>query len=169
MQQLPSTTKSPWVAAAAREVLDAMPPVMWFVRRQMRSHRGGLSMAQFRSLVRADRPPQATLSSVAEHLGATLPTASRIVAGLVDKGFILRNDCRWDRRQVLLELTPRGKEVLHKARKATQRHMEQELNKLSRTQYKALIEAAQVLKGIFGPAAGVPRSTNGSSRVAVSK
>ena len=122
-------------------------------------------MAQFQSLGRTGRPPQATLSAVAEHLGATLPTASRIVGGLVDKGFITRLDCRWDRRQVLLELTPRGKDILNKARKATQRHMEIELEKLSRPQHKALIGAAQVLKGIFGPANGSAKNDSRAPRV----
>jgi DNA-binding MarR family transcriptional regulator len=157
MQQLllttkPAAEKSPMVVQCAREVLDAVPPVMWFIRRQMRTHRGGLSLAQFRSLVRVERPPQATLSSVAEHLGATLPTASRIVAGLVDKGLMIRNDCRWDRRQVLLELTGRGREVLKNARKWTQQYMELELEKLTQSQRKALIVAARVLKSVFGPA-----------------
>jgi DNA-binding MarR family transcriptional regulator len=160
MQQLlattkPSAEKSPLVVQCAREVLDSIPPVMWFIRRQMRTHRGGLSLAQFRSLVRVNRPPQSTLSSVAEHLGATLPTASRIVAGLVDKGLMIRNDCRWDRRQVLLELTPRGREVLKNARKWTQQYMEIELEKLAPAERKMLIAAAKVLKTVFGPVEGI--------------
>jgi DNA-binding MarR family transcriptional regulator len=154
MQQLLETTnKSPQIVECAREVLDALPPVMWFVRRQMRSHRGGLSLAQFRSLGRVNRLPQATLSVVAEHLGATLPTASRIVSGLVDKSLMTRKGCRWDRRQVLLELTPRGREVLQTARQAAQRRMEMELDKLSAQECKSLIQATKILKGLFGPAA----------------
>jgi DNA-binding MarR family transcriptional regulator len=153
MQQLlEATNKSPQIVECAREVLDALPPVMWFVRRQMRSHRGGLSLAQFRSLVRVNRPPQATLSDVAEHLGATLPTASRIVSGLVDKSLVVRQGCRWDRRQVLFELTARGREVLQTARQATQRHMESELDKLTAQERKSLIHATKILKSLFGPA-----------------
>jgi DNA-binding MarR family transcriptional regulator len=152
MQQLPGTTKSPLIVDCAREILDAVPPVMRFIRRQMRSHRGGLSLAQFRSLVRVNQPPQATLSSVAEHLGATMPTTSRIVAGLVEKGLVDRQDCRWDRRQVLFELTPRGRDVLQTARKAAQKEMEVELEKLNSPQCKSLINATKIFKIVFGPA-----------------
>jgi DNA-binding MarR family transcriptional regulator len=160
MQQLPETIKSsirspirsPIVEECARELLDSMPPVMWFIRRQMRAHRGGMSLAQFRSLARVNRNPSASLSNVAEHLGASLPTTSRIVTGLVEKGFLVRHNCRWDRRQVSLDLTPRGREVLQTARKAAQQHMETELGNLPATDLGALIKATKILKGIFGPA-----------------
>lgn len=109
-------------------------------------------MTQFRSLVRVNRPPSASLSAVAEHLGASLPTTSRIVAGLVDKGLMARSGCRWDRRQVTLQLTPRGRDVLQNARKATQHCMELELEKLSTPQRMALIKATKILKMVFGPA-----------------
>jgi DNA-binding MarR family transcriptional regulator len=140
------------IVECAREVLDATPPIIWFLRRQMRTHRGGLSLAQFRSLIRVSRHPNTSLSNVAEHLGASLPTASRIMAGLVDKGLLLRHGCRWDRRQVSLELTPRGRDVLETARKATQQCMEHELSGLSRADRSTLIKGMTILKGIFGPA-----------------
>ena len=136
----------------AKEVLESIPPVVWFMRRQMRSHRGGLSLAQFRSLVRASRQPAATLTDIAEHLGASLPTTSRIVTGMVQKGLIVRRSCRWDRRQVLLDLSPRGKAVLQTARKATQQRMELELQRLSGPDQATVVAAMEILKGIFAPA-----------------
>jgi DNA-binding MarR family transcriptional regulator len=152
MQPLLETTKSSTVIESAREVLDSVPPVMWFIRRQMRAHRGALSLAQFRSLARVNRQPNASLSVVAEHLGASLPTTSRIVAGLVDKGLLIRHGCVWDRRQVSLELTPKGREVLQTARRAAQQVMELELARLSAPHRSALIKGLQVLKSVFGPA-----------------
>jgi len=122
---------------------------MWFIRRQMRSNRGGLSLAQFRSLVRANQAPAATLSMIAEFLGATLPTASRIVAGLVDKGLLDRAGCNWDRRQVQIGLTPRGKEVLQTARRATQQCMESELSGLTAKQRTTLSRGTEILRILF--------------------
>ena len=127
MQRLQAATKriaenSPTEQCAA-EVLDVLPPVFWFVRRHMRAYREGLSLPQFRSLVRINRQPSASLSSVAEHLGASLPTTSRIVAGLVDKGLITREGSRHDRRQLSLMITPRGKAMLNKATRATRRRL----------------------------------------------
>src|SRR4051812_38600064 len=113
MQLLPVatiSTRSRSADACARAMLDGMPQVMWFIRRQMRRHRTHwLSVRQFRTLVRRDRYPTASLSAVAENLGAALPTASRMVAGLVEKGLVHRRDCPTDRRQVSLGLTAKGR------------------------------------------------------------
>lgn len=152
MQQLPETTKSRSAEDCAREILDSVPCLTWFIRRQMRSHRGGLSLAQFRSLVRVNQRPPASLSAVAEHLGSSLPTTSRIVTGLAEKGLMVRHGCIWDRRQVSLELTTKGREVLAAARKATQHCMELELNKLASAQRGQVVRAMRILRELFGPA-----------------
>src|SRR6478672_7299944 len=106
MQSLRVATNSASTPASecARELLDALPPVTWFMRRTMRSYRKGLSLPQFRALVLIDREPAVSLSAVADHLGVSLPTASRTVAGLVRKGLLSREGCRTDRRQC--ELSP---------------------------------------------------------------
>src|SRR5439155_16430756 len=110
--------------ACARAMLDGMPPVMWFIRCHMRKHRtGGLSVPQFRALCLIDRYPTAGVSLVAEHLGCTQPSASRLVTGLVDRGLLTRRESRDDRRQVELALTNRGRSILGMARDATQAHI----------------------------------------------
>ncbi len=125
--------------------------VLWFIRRQMRGHREGLSLPQFRALVRVDRSPSASLSSVAEHLGASLPTASRIVGGLVDKGLMIRQSSRDDRRQISLALTDRGRSMLGQARQATQQCLQTEMSALNYKQRESVVEAMSILKELFGP------------------
>src|SRR5881394_602656 len=85
----------------AADTLDGMPPVMWFIRCHMRRHRtAGISVPQFRALALLDRYPTASLSLVAEHLGSSQPSASRLITGLVIRGFVTRKQCDQDRRQV---------------------------------------------------------------------
>ncbi|HUB25277.1 MAG TPA: MarR family transcriptional regulator [Tepidisphaeraceae bacterium] len=169
MQSLSETTKPADVEACAREVLDSSPPIQWFIRRNMRSHRGGLSMAQFRSLIRANRPPAASLSDVAEHLGASLPTTSRIVQGLVDKGLLSRQGCRWDRRQITLELTAKGRDMLQTARKATQESMEAELAKLTPQQRQSVIKVMRMLRELFWPPTLPPANSNGAGKTTLKR
>jgi DNA-binding MarR family transcriptional regulator len=65
-------------------MLDGMPPVMWFMRRQMRRHpTRGVSVPQYRVLVILDSIPSPSLSTVADNLGLSLPATSRVVTGLV--------------------------------------------------------------------------------------
>src|SRR5437868_8242048 len=97
-------------AACARAMLEGLPTVMWFIRRQMRRHRtGGLSVPQFRALCLLDRSPTASLSIVAEHLGSSQPSASRLITGLVSRGLVKREESADDRRQIQLVLTSEGK------------------------------------------------------------
>jgi DNA-binding MarR family transcriptional regulator len=98
MQSLSQTSKRSSVTSCAWELLDALPPVMWSIRKAMRSHRGGLSMPQFRAMVMIRNEPDTSLSTVADHLALSLPTTSRIVTGLVEKGFLKRGGCAGVRR-----------------------------------------------------------------------
>jgi len=150
MQSLPDATNrlSPQ-ARVAREVMDVMPQVTWFLRGTMRHHRGGLSLPQFRTLVRVRRQPTINLSVLAEHLGVSLPSASRMVAGLVDKGLLQRKGRSGDRRQMSLALTARGEAVLGAARRATQQCLESQISPLEARQRKTVMEAMGILKRCF--------------------
>jgi MarR family transcriptional regulator, organic hydroperoxide resistance regulator len=108
-------------------------------------------MPQFRTLVRVNREPKTSLSAVAEHLGSSLSTVSRIVTGLVDKGLVVRGGSGGDRRKMSLSLTPRGRAVLEKARRGTQRRMEEAMGVLSDRQRKDVLAAMGILLNVFGP------------------
>ena len=133
------------------EVFDTVPPVIWYIRRQMRTQRKCLSMPQFRALFMIRSRPAASLSAVAEHLGASLPTASRLVAGLQSKGLVKRSDCEDDRRQLELVITPQGDEVLDSAREATLTRMREEMAGLDDGQRDLIARAMRLLHGLFEP------------------
>ena len=148
---LPVTTAD--VATAdecAAALLDALPGVVWFVRRQMRCRRGeGLSVPQFRTLVQLHRCPSASLFSVAEKLGSSLPTVSRIVSGLVAHGLVDRKICAQDRRKVSLRLTVRGEATLEAARAGTQAALASRLADLTIGDRATLARAFALLSALF--------------------
>jgi DNA-binding MarR family transcriptional regulator len=133
-------------------MLDGLPPVMWFIRRNMREHRiGGLSVPQFRALCLLARFPTASLSHVAEHLGSSQPSASRLISGLVTRGLVKRNECAGDRRQVTLVLTARGKDVQAKSHRATQQRLAEAIAHLPEETQRAVIAAMEILLDVFAP------------------
>src|SRR5581483_724808 len=140
MQLLSSTTNSTVDAEdCAAEMLDALPPVMRVVRKYMRSHRvAGLSVPQFRAMAFLRATAPAKLGEVAEFLGASMATTSRIVSGLVTKGLVKRCERSKDRRCVELALTERGVSVIDTARQATRQQLAKELSMLSETQRRAI-------------------------------
>jgi DNA-binding MarR family transcriptional regulator len=71
-----------------------------------------VTLTQFRSLVvLASRGPQG-MASLAEALGVTPPTATRLCDRLVRKGLVRRRADRNDRRQVRVALTDAGKKLV---------------------------------------------------------
>lgn len=149
-------------AHCAQAMLEGLPPVMWFIRTHMRKHRAhGLSVPQFRTLALLDRFPTASLSMVAENLGASAPTASRMVDGLVRKGLITRESCSDDRRQISLLLTEEGRRVLETSRSETQRMIADEVSHLPESERETIVRAMQMLHDIFSskPAPGEETQT----------
>jgi DNA-binding MarR family transcriptional regulator len=156
MQSLPKASKALSALDCAWELLDASPPMTWHIRRAMREYRGGLSMPQFRAMVKIYNDPSTSLSCVADHVGLSLPTTSRIVTGLVEKGFLKRGGCSKDRRQCALGITARGQAVLNSAWSAAQQSMARELEHFTPRERAAVADAMRVIKQVFG-SLGLPR------------
>jgi DNA-binding MarR family transcriptional regulator len=135
----------------AVKILDAVPPTTWFIRRQMRGNRKGLSMLQFRALYYINANPSASLSAVAEHVGSSLPSASRLVAGLEAQDLVVRRGSKDDRRQVMLAITSKGAEVMDAARGATLARLDEELSELDKEQRVLLGDAMDLLRRVFDP------------------
>ena len=151
MQLLSQATKGEILDCAGR-IYDSIPPIVWFQRRQGRRMRGGVSLLQYRALYLIKMHPLVNLSAVAEHIVASLPTASRMIAVLEGKGYVQRTDSRDDRRQVELRITPEGEKVVDEMRQMTLEKMGQVLSKLDEGQRATVNEAMKLLKEVFEPA-----------------
>ena len=132
--------------------MDSVPPVIWFIRTQLRDRRHGLSLPQLRILAKVDCQPTASLSAVAEHIAASLPTASRIVNGLVQKGLLARRTDLQDRRQLALGITPRGRAVLDAAWSGVLASLQAETELLSSRERATIEKAMVILRSRFGSA-----------------
>jgi len=150
MQPILSESK-PRASRCAVRILDAVPPTTWFIRKQMRRNRKGLSMLQFRALYYINANPATSLSAVAEHVGSSLPSASRLVAGLEAQDLVARTGNKDDRRQMKLAITVRGSEVMDTARAATLERIDHELAGLDREQRVLVGHAMELLRSIFDP------------------
>jgi DNA-binding MarR family transcriptional regulator len=112
---------------------------------------------QFRSLVMLRTLQAANLSALAEQLGASHPTTSRIISGLVRQGLVQRRQSECDRRQVELCLTTRGAAVMETARKATREQLAREIANFDRPTRAAVLQAMIALQSLF------QRSSRGSA------
>src|SRR5579864_4497059 len=133
MQQMqPATTEPPTAEACAALLLEIAPLVMRTIRTRMRGQRdAGLEVAQFRALGHVYRHPGVSLSALADHLGLSVPATSRLVEGLVARGYITREHSSSDRRSVELTIAPRGGDSFAAAREGTRAHLAGRLRSLT--------------------------------------
>lgn len=92
--------------------------------------KSSVTQTQFCILIAVHVAKSATMSDVARNLKVRMPTATGIVARLVRMGFLRRNSENEDRRQVRVELTPKGLGFVRKFQEAVSRRWTEVLSAL---------------------------------------
>jgi len=135
---------------AARELLEVVPVIMKDIRSEMRSRRSpDLSVPQFRTLAFVDRNEGASLSAVANHMGLTLPSTSRLVDGLIARGMLTREDNPADRRRVKLGVTNHGLMILETSRRGTLTYLADKIASLSAEDREVIAKAMKAMRSVF--------------------
>jgi DNA-binding MarR family transcriptional regulator len=138
--------------ATAQAMLASLPRVMWFIRFHMRQNRhNGLSVPQFRTLAQLASFGSVSVSCVAENLGCSLPTASRMIDKLVAASFVDRTQCPDNRRKVALQLTDKGRAAFEASARETQAAMAQVLASLPEKDHHDIVRLMSQLKDLFDP------------------
>jgi len=134
----------------AHELMDTAPKIIQSIRSEMRSgHGANLSIPQFRSLRFIQRNPDTSLSDLANHLGLTLPSVSKLVDGLVKKGLISRQESTADRRRLTLVLTQSGEAIINSARANAQVNIAKILSNLSNEELNTIHRTLELLNPLF--------------------
>ncbi len=137
-------------ARCARGVLETVPAVMRYIRSQMHAHRGaGLSVPQLRSLLYVNRHEGAALGSLAEHLGLTPPSTSKLVEELVKRRLLERGSSEADRRRLRLVVSPAGRRLLGAVLRETQAGLSAGLAALGPEELQAVSRAMLALRACF--------------------
>lgn len=136
----------------AGALIDTVPLIMGVLRHEIRSRRPmECSVPQFRVLAFLRRNEGATLTDVANHIGLMRPTMSKMMEGLVRRGWVERETSTHDRRYMRLRLTPQGSAVINAARDETKTRLAVMLQALGPDQQKIVLEALEVLRDLFSP------------------
>ena len=135
---------------AASELLEVVPLIMKEIRSEIRSQRSpDLTIPQFRALAFIDRNKGASLSAVANHMGLTLPSTSRLVDILIARRLLTREDNPADRRRVKLGVTSRGLTILGNSRRGTLEYLAKKLNGIGADDRKVIIEGMAAVRRVF--------------------
>jgi MarR family transcriptional regulator for hemolysin len=132
------------------ELMDTAPQIIQTIRVEMRRGRGSdISIPQFRAMRFIQVHPDLSLSHLAEHLGLTLPSVSKLVDGLVKQKLITRKESTADRRKITLDLTSTGAAIVDSARADARTNLAQKLKHLSDNDLETISQAMQLLRPIF--------------------
>ncbi|HUV05389.1 MAG TPA: MarR family transcriptional regulator [Armatimonadota bacterium] len=134
----------------ATVVMDTIPRVMCCIAAEMHKPEATeLSVPQFRALMFIKHHEGVSLSSVAEHLGTTLSSTSKLVDGLVERTYVTRETADDDRRRVILAVTESGEAVLEAVRQAALSHLVERLTRLSASECSTIVRAMKLLQSAF--------------------
>ena len=134
----------------AQQIVDVVPLVMRTIRNRLRERRvADINVPQFRVLLYLNRNHGTSLSDLADHIGLTPPSMSKLIDGLVVRKLVSRGAYRGDRRRVSLSLTSQGRDKLNAAYACTQKFLIGKMSCLSEEDLKTIFRAMQVLQGLF--------------------
>jgi DNA-binding MarR family transcriptional regulator len=150
----PSLATPATAREAAEVVLDAVPFTMRMIRGHMREGREeGVSVPQFRALLYVARNPGTDLSSVAEHLGASMPAVSELVSRLVRDGLVIRELDPASRRRIRLTISAEGERQYTEARGRTLDWIAERLSAISPEELERLGAGLRDLRAAMGDGA----------------
>jgi DNA-binding MarR family transcriptional regulator len=130
--------------------MDTAPQIMQSLRVEMRrGHSSDISIPQFRTLRFIQRNRDSSLSNLADHLGLTLPSVSKLVDGLVKQELVIRHESTADRRRLTLGLTQAGASIVNSARTSANAYLVKNLGCLSDDELETICQAMKLLRPIF--------------------
>jgi MarR family transcriptional regulator for hemolysin len=137
--------------ACAQDLMDTAPQVVQAIRVEMRRGRGAdISIPQFRTMRFIQSCSDSSPSHLAEHLGLTLPSVSKLVDGLVKQKLVTRKGSPTDRRKSILVLTQTGESIVDSARANARTNLAKKMKQLSESDLQTVLQAMTILRPIFG-------------------
>jgi DNA-binding MarR family transcriptional regulator len=144
-------SKSTEVKAVAQEIVKVIPQVMRTIGAERHFSGHTMSPAHLH-LLRMLASHSCNLSELAVRHAVSLPTMSNSISVLVERGWVNRVPSPDDRRQVLLELTPDGRDVLVEIKSRAEARVAEALGELSSEDLASLSAGLAVLERAFASA-----------------
>lgn len=148
----------------AGRLLDVTMLLMRSISAHMRQSDRRLAPAQVGILARIGERP-CTLSELAQHQAVRLPTISRSISMLADRGLVERSIPEHNRRQTMVRLTAAGRDALAGIKREAERHVDAVLADLSEGERAKVRAAIEVLSRALGaPSAAAPEPGRAPAR-----
>ncbi len=131
---------------------ETVPPLWGYIRSHIRTvatEKFDISVEQFH-ILRFIRRGHCSVSDLAEARKISRPAVSHGVDAVVNKGLVIRNPSKEDRRYIQLELTPEGNALLDSVFGSTRQWMKLTLEDFSEEDLDIAVRGMEVLKRMIG-------------------
>ena len=134
----------------SNSILETSPRIVKFLREQMRKlAKDELTVPKFRVLLKLVRESTITHQEVAEWMGITAPTLTRMVDTLVKRKLVKRIKDNKDLRRTLLSATPAGQKLHQLYREEAQKQLLLKMKNLSAEEKEKIADGFTILAGVF--------------------
>ena len=130
--------------ATARDLLKVTMLLMRRLGARMRQGEKRIEPAHIGILMRVNLGP-CSLSELAAHQVVRLPTMSKSVGLLVERGWVMRWVPEDNRRHTMVDLTPEGRRVLDTMHRRAQRHVTEILSSLTAAERTRVQSGLEIL------------------------
>ena len=135
---------------AAQQVIETIPLVMRIVTAEIWRANSPLVPAQLAALDVLCQQP-CNLSELAQLNAVSLPTMSGTISKMVQHGYVQRTRSQRDRRQVILEITPKGQALLDQLKERLIAKVSELLGHVSEIDLGNLVAGIEILNQTFSP------------------
>ena len=146
------TSGSGFPAEATDATLRASRALLGVVARSVADALDVVTLPQFRVLVVLAGAGPLRMGVLAARVGAVPSTFSRTIDRMADNGWVERKDSPESRREVLIDLTPHGRQLVAHVTERRRRQVAAILSSLNPDQQRMIAEALE----LFSAAAGEP-------------
>lgn len=139
-----------FIHECAVHLLETLPRVMRMIGGEM--HQRGentVTGPQFHALVILQHHQNSSLSSIAQHLGASNSATSKLVNGLVARGLVRREMASTDRRGIMLTLSTLGQSVVEGFRADATEYISEVLADITADEAETLMKSLYMLRSAF--------------------
>ncbi len=134
----------------AHSIIASVPRLARLMRQDLRLHSAGLfTEPQFRVMAHLYREGSKCFSRLADHMGVSRPSMSKLVYGLETRGLVRRERDPSDRRRVLLALSSKGIEAYEALLGRTERHIVNWIQELDSEQCAEIVRSFHLLVEAF--------------------
>src|SRR5262249_16876369 len=131
--------------------LEVISKASQHMRNELRASRHeALTVAQFRVLMNLRCQPNSTTKDLADVIGVSVPSMSRMLHSLGRNGYVVREADTVDRRKSWIEVTTKGQQHLTRGCELAQSTINEKLNALDAKKRDQLKAGLLVLREVCG-------------------